>query len=105
MQIVISCLLTFITTTILNSLLNSVKKRIEKEKEHQQKDNTQHDALLCVLRSNITSKYYVYKKVGAVPAYEKENVNYMHQQYKIMGGNSYVDELVADFNMLPVEEI
>ena len=61
-------------------------------------------SLKCLLRSNITSQYYVYTKLGHTPSYEKENMNYMYQQYKKMGGNSYVDTLMVDFNKLPVRE-
>lgn len=61
-------------------------------------------SLKCLLRSNITSQYYVYSKIGHTPSYEKENMNYMYQQYKQMGGNSYVDALMGEFNKLPVKE-
>lgn len=65
----------------------------------------QKESLKCLLRSNITSKYYVYKSIGEVPFYEKENMNYLYSQYKSMKGNSYVDELMEDFNNLPIKEM
>lgn len=46
----------------------------------------------------------MYKQLGYVPRYEKENVNYMHVQYKAMNGNSYVDLIMVDFNKLPIKE-
>ena len=36
--------------------------------------------------------------------YEKENMNYMHNQYKSMGGNSYVNIIMDEFNKLPIKE-
>ena len=35
----------------------------------------QEEALKCLLRSNITSKYYVYTELKEIPLYEKENID------------------------------
>lgn len=100
----ITCVMTFWITTFLNIIVNNYKEKKKKKDIHLSEDVLQHDALICLLRSNITSKYYVYNSVGSVPIYEKENVNYMYQQYKKMDGNSYIDELVIKFNKIPVKE-
>ena len=100
----ISCIITFWITTFLNIIVSKCKEKNKKKSSHLSEDVLQHDALICLLRSNITSKYYVYNSVGSVPIYEKENVNYMYQQYKKMGGNSYIEELVIKFNKIPVKE-
>lgn len=62
------------------------------------------NALKCLLRSQITGKYYVYSELGEIPRYEKENLNYMYEQYKAMGGNSYVDEIMEEINSLPIKK-
>lgn len=77
---------------------------IAKIKEYKKKDCNQQEALKCLLRSNITSKYYVYTEIGAIPLYEKENINYMEEQYTAMGGNSYVGKLVEEINELPIKK-
>lgn len=100
----VTCIITFWITTFLNIIVSNYKGKKKKKSLHLSEDVLQHDALICLLRSNITSKYYVYNSVGSVPIYEKENVNYMYQQYKKMGGNSYIDELVTKFNKIPVKE-
>ena len=41
-------------------------------KRYKNKENNQQDALKCLLRSAITSKYYVYSELKAIPLYEKE---------------------------------
>lgn len=69
-------------------------------RNYKRRDNNQEEALKCLLRSNITSKYYVYTEMKAIPTYEKENINYMFEQYKNMGGNSYVDNMVKEINKL-----
>lgn len=75
---------------------------IAKVKDHKKKDSQQQLALMCLLRSTITSKYYVFMEIGSIPYYEKENIDKLHEQYKSMGGNSYVDIIVQDLNKLPV---
>ena len=92
------------TTGLIGYLGGKVKQNKELEKKREEEHAIFKGALVCLLRSNITSQCYVYKKLGCVPPYEKENVNYMRQQYKDMGGNSYVDTLVEEFNQLPVEK-
>lgn len=72
-------------------------------KSYKNNDKTQEEALKCLLRSNITSKYYVYNSIGEIPQYEKANVNYMYEQYKKMGGNSYVSQIVDEINNLKVK--
>lgn len=74
-----------------------------KLKGYKKRDKTQEEALKCLLRSSITSKYYVYSELGEIPYYEKENINYLFKQYKAMDGNSYVEEIVTEMNNLPIK--
>ena len=75
-----------------------------KLKDYKNRDKTQEESLKCLLRSNITSKYYVYSELGKIPFYEKENIDYMFEQYKKMGGNSYVEQIVKEINKLPIKK-
>ena len=87
----------FITTGFLGYL-------VAKLKDYKKRDISQEEALKCLLRSNITSKYYVYNELKEIPLYEKENINYMYEQYKAMNGNSYVGGLVEEINKLPIKK-
>ena len=87
----------FITTAVLGYL-------VAKLKDYKKRDTNQEEALKCLLRSNITSKYYVYNELKEIPLYEKENINYMYEQYKSMNGNSYVSGLVEEINKLPIKK-
>ena len=98
-EIVLNVILTivsFITTGLLGFFVGKVK-------DHKKKDSRQEEALKCLLRSSITSKYYVYSELGEIPYYEKENIDKMFEQYKSMGGNSYVDTIVKEINDLPIK--
>ena len=75
-----------------------------KLKSYRTKDEVQQEALKCLLRSTITSKYYVYSQLSEIPYYEKENINYLFKQYENMNGNSYVKEIVDEINNLPIKK-
>lgn len=77
---------------------------VAKIKGYKEKDTRQEEALKCLLRSNITSKYYVYSELKEIPCYEKENIDRMFEQYKMMGGNSYVETIVHEINSLPIKK-
>lgn len=87
----------FITTGLLGYLVGKLR-------EYRNNDKTQSEALKCLLRSAITSKYYVYSELKAIPLYEKENLNYMYEQYKNMGGNSYISNIMSEINSLPIKK-
>lgn len=101
---IITCAVTFCTSTVLGFLLGKIKNYKKQIDTKNEIFTHQSEALKCLLRSGITSKYYVYSELGHVPRYEKENMNYMHNQYKSMGGNSYVDLIMDEFNKLPIKE-
>lgn len=87
----------FVTTGLLGYL-------VAKTKEFKRKDTNQEEALKCLLRSSITSKYYVYSELKEIPIYEKENLTYMYEQYSAMSGNSYVKEIMEEINKLPIKK-
>lgn len=98
-EIILKVILTvvgFITTGVLGYLVAKVK-------DYKKRDVNQEEALKCLLRSNITSKYYVYNEIGSIPVYEKENIDYMFEIYKKLGGNSYVERIVKEINDLPIK--
>lgn len=99
-EIVMKVVLTivgFVVTGVLGYLVAKVK-------DYKRKENNQEKALKCLLRSAITSKYYVYTEMGSIPTYEKENIAYMYEQYKAMGGNSYIDNIMKELNTLVVKK-
>lgn len=99
-EIIMKVLLTivgFIVTGILGYLTAKVK-------EYKKKDINQEEALKCLLRSTITSKYYVFHELGGIPQYERENLIYMYSQYKKMLGNSYIDEIYPEILKLPIKK-
>lgn len=87
----------FFATTLCGYLLAKIK-------DYKKRDNNQQEALKCLLRSAITSKYYVYTELKEIPTYEKENLVYMYEQYKKMNGNSYIDNIIKEIEVLPIKK-
>lgn len=99
-EVVMKVILTvvgFITTGVMGYLVAKVK-------EYRAKDTNQEEALKCLLRSAITSKYYVYSELDEIPQYERENLIYMYEQYKRMGGNSYITTIMEEIERLPIKK-
>lgn len=99
-EIILKVVLT-IVSFIITGLLGYLTAKL---KAYKKRDRNQEEALKCLLRSSITSKYYVYSELGEIPYYEKENINYLFKQYEAMDGNSYVKEIVAEINNLPIRK-
>lgn len=99
-EIILKIVLTIVSFGVTSSLGYFVGKI----KSYKEKDLRQEEALKCLLRSNITSKYYVYSELGEIPYYEKENIDKMFEQYQKMGGNSYVETIVTEINSLPIKK-
>ena len=96
-ETVINTIISYIIPLILGYLICLMKS-------YRERDKMQEEALKCLLRSNITSKYYVYNELKEIPLYEKENINYMYEQYVKMKGNSYVGGLVEEINRLQIKK-
>lgn len=99
-EIILKSILT-IVGFVITGLLGYFTAKVKSYKE---KDSRQEEALKCLLRSSITSKYYVYSEMKEIPYYEKENIDRMFEQYGKMGGNSYVDTIVKEINALPIKK-
>lgn len=98
-EIVMKTILTIISF-VVTGLLGYFVAKI---KEYKKKDTIQQDALKCLLRSSITKIYYQYIPQGSIPRFERENAIYLHEQYKNMNGNSYVDEIYPEILQLPIK--
>lgn len=62
----------------------------------------QNEALLSMLRCNITQSYYKYINSDGIPSYERENLIKQFDIYTNMGGNSYVTLLYNELLDVPV---
>lgn len=84
-QIMISALISNVVGLSFGFLITKLKK-------YRERDTVQTEALLSLLKSNLTNLYYVYKEIGKCPAYIKQTWNDMYGCYILLGGNSFVKD-------------
>lgn len=66
-------------------------KKDKKEKEEQEEQQRETDK--CLLRDRLLDIYYKHNKDCEIHFYEIENAARMYEQYKKLGGNSFVDKI------------
>lgn len=72
-----------------NWLLGLKKDRQEKEEAERRQIETDK----CLLRDRILDIYYKHNITKEINFYEYEDAAYMYEQYKKLGGNSFVDKI------------
>ena len=50
----------------------------------------------CLLRSEMLRIYYRHRDTGEIRQYEYENFVYLHEAYKKLKGNSFIDKIYAE---------
>lgn len=60
---------------------------------------------ICILIKNeIIIEYYDIQYKKYVTIYDKEIINDLYKEYKNLGGNGFVENLIKDINSVPVKE-
>lgn len=62
------------------------------------------DGTLDTLRDRILSSYYKCQEKGYHTRYDFENVHHMYKDYLALDGNSFVEDCMKKFDLLPGEE-
>ena len=90
---------------IINSFMSAVAgglaayfmamPRNQREKKKRQKIELENikEALQAILRSTIQSQYSKMIHKGFAKPYERQNLSYLYESYKKLGGNSYIENL------------
>lgn len=79
--------------TLLITICRPFRKWILGRKE--EKENS-HETDRCLLRDRITSIYYAHQQTHEIKLYDYENLERLYEQYKNLGGNSFVDKIWAE---------
>lgn len=62
-------------------------------KEKKKKMEKEENAIRCLLRSEILRIYYKNVVSKSIHSYEYENLSFLYQSYKELGGNSFIDKV------------
>lgn len=98
---------TFLIKPIRNGFVTWIKKIVggssedideikQLLKEHIEHDKDKNEAMLALLRDNITKTYHRYLNTDGLPSFERENICKQYESYKALGGNSYITLIVSD---------
>lgn len=97
MEILINTILSTITGSLIGYIITKVK--IMKKEDADIKD-----AVTSLLRSDITNYYYRCVGRNYIRQWEKQNIYYLYESYKKLGGNSYVEIIMEHIDELPVKK-
>lgn len=91
--------LVIISKPFRNFLLG-VKKQ---KKEESERDEILTETARCLLRDSMTKMYYKHHIECELNEYEYQNMSKLYEQYKKLGGNSFIDKIweeVQDWRIL-----
>lgn len=99
-NIVVSCILCFLTYKI-NRVLNTKDELIKKEEKQSQAIA---DGVQCLLRDSIIRSFNKWKDKGYCPIYAKESLKRIYDAYNGLGGNDVAKELYTKLLAMPEED-
>lgn len=82
-----------------------VTRKIAAIRKRQEEQDTENSALKkgvrALLRANIIAIYNKYIDIGEIPIYERENLEHLYTEYKALGGNGVIEDLIEKLHDLP----
>lgn len=95
---VISVVITFVVSGALGYCVKVIENYKKKVENYKDANETQNEAIKCLLRANIVNQYYVYKQIGKIPFYVKESLHKEFEAYKGLNGNSFVEDIMKEID-------
>lgn len=80
------------------------KKLSSEVKKNKQDNDAIRDGVKALLRAEIISTYNHYEKDEYMPIYARENLHDLHKQYKALGGNGAIDDLMEIASNWPTKK-
>lgn len=89
----------------IDNLTTLVEKSIEQNNELQAEMIKQSEALKASLRNSILKIYYDCKAKGYITTFQLQNVTELFENYKALGGNSFISHIMDEiFTKFPVQD-
>ena len=76
-----------------------------KVKKNKAKEQAIEEGVQALLRNELVREYREYKAKGELSILDKENIESMFRQYKNLGGNGTVEQLITELMQLPTKII
>jgi hypothetical protein len=58
----------------------------------------------ALIKSKLLDNYRIYLDKGNISLYEKENIEDLYKEYKLLGGNGIIDDLIEEIYKLPIKD-
>lgn len=103
-EILTGAILTVISISIgrLFKRIDETKKAQEVMREENEKEQTSlKNGVQALLRDRIIQSYSHYEEKGFCPIYARENLEKMHKEYKNLGGNGMIEDLMNKITDMP----
>ena len=88
--------------TAIGAILGFLGTKLKKNKN---KDKAIEEAVQALLRNELIRRYREYKAKGEMTILDRENIEAMFKQYKNLGGNGTVEELMDELLEVPTKVI
>lgn len=92
----------YVITTVVGAVLGFIATKLKKNKN---KDIAIEEAVQALLRNELIRRYREYKAKGEMTILDRENIEAMFEQYKNLGGNGTVKELMNELLKVPTKVI
>ncbi len=88
-------------------IIRIIKSAATKRKQEVVDHDIVHDMLIrsimSIQRNDFVTMYKDVMKKGYMTMYEKQSLLKMHESYKELGGNSFVDEIMEELKTIPTK--
>lgn len=93
MEMIITEIIKWAIPFILGAIVTKVIALIKKDRS---KDKAINNAVQALLRNELIRRYREYKTKGEMSILDRENIEHMFNEYKNLGGNGTVKELMDE---------
>ena len=93
LKIILTAFLSAIGGSLATYFMAMPKKRREKQEQKEKELENIKEGVQAILRSQIQSQYSLMTHRGYAKPYESQNLSYLYESYKKLGGNSYIENL------------
>ena len=97
-----SIILSYLIPAALGAGIGFLSSKLKKDKA---KEQAVEDGVLALLKNELVKEYREYKDKGELSILDKENIEGMFKQYKNLGGNGTVEQLITELMQLPTKII
>ena len=87
----LNTIITVVITSVTTTLLGCIALFYKREKART-------EGIKCLLRADIVNQYYEYCDKQCMPFYKKEAIAKEYEAYKVLGGNSFIEDMMNEIN-------